>query len=109
MIKSSIGGPKKAFDAKYSSIKYAMLLQFINPKGIIYALTVISTFVTPHYITWLSQISLVIILALVGFLGTLSWASVGSLLNKWIAKHELPFNIVMSCFLIYIAFSIVLH
>ncbi|MDW4051693.1 LysE family transporter [Staphylococcus saprophyticus] len=106
---SSIGGPKKSFDEKYSNIKYAMILQFINPKGVIYALTVISTFVTLNYSNWIVQLNLVILLAFIGFLGTLSWAAIGTLLKEWITKHELLFNIIMSCLLIYVAFSIVLH
>ncbi|NWK83712.1 LysE family transporter [Staphylococcus sp. GSSP0090] len=109
VLMSSIGGPKKSFNENYSNITYAMILQFINPKGVIYALTVISTFVTPNYSNWITQLNLVILLAFIGFLGTLSWAILGTILKVWIANHELPFNIIMSCLLIYVAFSIVLH
>ena len=106
---SSINGTKKGFDAKFSSVRFATILQFINPKGVIYALTVISTFVTPVYTNWITQLLLVVILAFIGFLGTLSWAGLGSLFKVWIAKHELLFNIVMACLLVYVAFSIIFH
>lgn len=49
---SSIYGTKQTFSHKLSGLKSGVMLQLINPKGIIYALTVISTFITPFSTDW---------------------------------------------------------
>ncbi|MFW0759903.1 LysE family translocator [Staphylococcus cohnii] len=98
---SSIYGTKQTFNHKLSDLKSGVMLQFINPKGIIYALTVISTFITPFYTHWLEQLPFIILLAIIGFFGTL--------FKSFIAAHERLFNFVMAGLLVYVALNILMH
>ncbi|MBZ8171710.1 lysine transporter LysE [Staphylococcus cohnii] len=106
---SSIYGTKQTFNHKLSGLKSGVMLQFINPKGIIYALTVISTFITPFYTHWLEQLPFIILLAIIGFFGTLSWGILGTLFKSLIAAHERLFNFVMAGLLVYVALNILIH
>jgi cysteine/O-acetylserine efflux protein len=81
-------------------------MQFINPKVILYGITVIGTFITPYYKSNLNLIFFSILLALVGFIATLCWALCGALLQNFLTKHDKSFRIVMSLLLVYCAVSI---
>ncbi|MFB6362670.1 LysE family transporter [Paenibacillus elgii] len=84
------------------------ILQFINPKGILYGITAISTFVIPFCKSGLSLLLFSVLLAFVGFLSTFMWAVFGSLFQKFLSNYERPFHIVMGLLLLYSAISIFL-
>lgn len=105
-ILKSTSSTSTSFSEKNNSFPAGMLLQFLNPKGVIYSLTVIATFITPYYHTFIGQALWVVILALIAFLGTVCWALFGSVFNQFISRHEKIFNIVMALLLVYTAFSI---
>lgn len=105
-IFKSSSSSSSSFSDKNNSFPAGLLLQFLNPKGVIYSLTVIATFVTPHYHTLISQTLWVVVLAFIAFLGTVCWALFGSVFNALISRHEKVFNMVMALLLIYTAFSI---
>ncbi len=83
-----------------------MTMQFVNPKAILYGITVISNFIIPYYKSNISLIVFSIFLALVAFMSTSCWALFGSLFNKFLSKYRRQFNIVMGLLLIYSAVSI---
>jgi cysteine/O-acetylserine efflux protein len=83
-----------------------MLLQFINPKGILYGLTVVSTFILPYHSSNISLFLFSLFLAFIGFLSTFTWSLFGSLFQKFLVKYRSQFNIVMALLLIYCAISI---
>lgn len=91
---------------KQNSFFAALLLQFINPKGILYGITAVSSFIIPYYKSNISLILFSVFLAFVGFLATLCWAIFGSLLQKFLSKYEKRFNVIMGLLLIYSAISI---
>ncbi|MCP3764807.1 LysE family transporter [Domibacillus sp. A3M-37] len=86
-----------------------MLLQFINPKVILYGITAISTFVIPFYSTNISLILYSLFLAFVGFAGTVCWSLFGSLFQKFLTRYKSHFNVVMALLLLYSAVSIFLE
>ncbi|MFF2878382.1 LysE family transporter [Gottfriedia sp. NPDC057991] len=94
---------------KNNSFLTGMLLQFINPKGILYGLTTISTFVLPYHTSNISLIFYSFFLAFVGFLGTYSWGVFGSIFRKFLSKYNTQFNIVMAFLLMFSAISILLE
>ncbi|MEH7348454.1 LysE family transporter [Gottfriedia acidiceleris] len=94
---------------KNNSFLTGMLLQFINPKGILYGITTISTFVLPSHTSNISLIFYSFFLAFVGFLGTYSWAVFGSIFRKFLSKYNNQFNIVMAILLMFSAISILLE
>ncbi len=94
---------------KNNSFLTGMLLQFINPKGILYSITTISTFVLPYHTSNVSLIFYSFFLAFVGFLGTYSWGVFGSIFRKFLSKYNTQFNLVMALLLMFSAISILLE
>ncbi|KON88042.1 amino acid transporter LysE [Sporosarcina globispora] len=91
---------------KHNGFLIGMLLQFINPKGILYGVTVISTFILPYHTSHTSLIIFSIFLAFVGFLSTFSWSVFGSIFQSFLAKYRSQFNVIMALLLVYSAGSI---
>lgn len=100
---------EQQYDNRHNNLRSGAMLQFINPKATIYALTVTATFVTPVYDHYATQFLLVVLLAVIGFLGTFSWSLFGSLFKKWIANHQTAFNVSMALLLVYTALSILFN
>lgn len=92
------------------SVNYGLLagiiLQFVNPKGILYGVTVISTFIIPYHTSHINLLSYSVLLAFIGFMGTLSWSIFGSVFKKFLAVYRSQFNIVMALLLMYSVVSI---
>lgn len=86
-----------------------VLLQFVNPKAILYAITVISTFVLPYHTSNSNLLFYAVVLAFIGFMGTFSWSVFGSVFNKFLSKYRRPFNVIMALLLVYSAVSILLE
>ncbi|MBU8769514.1 LysE family transporter [Cytobacillus oceanisediminis] len=93
-------------DGKHNGFLIGMLLQFINPKGILYGVTVISTFILPYHTSQTSLIFFSIFLAFVGFLSTFCWSVFGSIFQTFLAKYRNQFNMIMALLLVYSAGSI---
>ena len=83
-----------------------LTMQFVNPKVILYGITVIATFITPHYKSGLALILFSLILSLIGFVSTLCWALFGALFQNFLTKYNKQFNIIMGLLLVYCAVSI---
>ncbi|KMY51418.1 LysE family transporter [Peribacillus loiseleuriae] len=96
-------------DDKHNSFFSGMVLQFVNPKGILYGITAISTFILPYYSSNLSLLAFSIFLAFVGFLSTMTWSTFGSLFQIFLTKYRTPFNLVMALLLVYSAISILVE
>jgi len=89
-----------------NSFFMGMILQFINPKGILYGITAIATFILPYHDSNFSIILYSIFLAFVGFVGTFSWSLFGSVFQKFLSKYRSQFNLIMALLLVYSAVSI---
>src|SRR5690625_7337744 len=76
-----------------------MLLQFANPKAILYGLTAIGTFILPYYTGKFSLFLFAIFLAFIGFSSTLTWSLFGSVFQKHLAKYRSSFNLIMALLL----------
>ncbi|MBZ9686731.1 LysE family transporter [Clostridium estertheticum] len=83
-----------------------LTMQFVNPKVILYGITVISTFITPYYKSGFTLILFSLLLAFIGFVSTLCWALFGALFQNFLTKYNKQFNIVMGLLLVYCAVSI---
>ncbi|KRD87894.1 lysine transporter LysE [Bacillus sp. Root147] len=91
-----------------NSFFMGMLLQFINPKGILYGITAIATFILPYHNSNFSLIMYSLFLAFVGFVSTFCWSLFGSVFQKFLSKYKSQFNIVMALLLMYSAVSILI-
>ena len=72
-----------------------LALQLINPKVILYSITVISNFIIPYYKSNTALILFSLLLSIIGFASITSWALFGSIFNKFLSKYKKQFNIVM--------------
>ncbi len=102
---SKSGKPNKDGN-QLNSFFTGMTMQFVNPKLILYGITVISNFIIPYYKANIVLILFSFFFTFVGFMSTSCWALFGSLFNKFLSKYRRQFNIVMGLLLIYSALSI---
>mgnify|MGYP001327294876 CR=1 FL=1 len=80
-------------------------LQFVNPKFLLYAVTVTSNFVVPYfssnyYLLFTLIITTICISSLV------VWALFGTVFKRFLSRYHRPFNIAMGLLLLYSAASI---
>lgn len=83
----------------------AIAFQFINPKGVLYAITVVSNFIIPYYQSHLAFFLFTFLVSVANFASTTTWASFGVLFNRFLAQYQRPFNLLMGVLLIYSAVS----
>lgn len=105
-IMKSKSSSKERGQEKLNSFLSGLILQFINPKGILFGITVFSTFIIPFHKSNFSLILFSLFLAFLGFLAPSCWAYFGVLFQKFLSKFERSFNITMGLLLIYSAISI---
>jgi cysteine/O-acetylserine efflux protein len=88
-----------------------LLLQFVNPKGILYGITVFASFSSILTGTIARTLGSAVFLTMIGFAAISTWALVGSALSRYFERpvFRLVFNIVMALLLAYSALSILLH
>ena len=88
-----------------------MFLQVVNPKLILYGITIYSSFQTLLAGTLGRLVGSVVLLSLLGFSSISLWAVVGSTFSRLLITKtaKLVFNIVMALLLLYSAVAIVLH
>lgn len=108
------GYKKSAKSQKPNSInnfQTGFAMQFINPKVILYGITIISNFIMPYYSTTPSLFLFSAFLALLAFLAVSCWALFGTMFNQFLSRFEKPFNLAMSLMLVYSALTIsgILH
>lgn len=89
-----------------ASFLAGMLLQFMNPKIYIYAITAMSLYILPVFHSTAALICFTIILTLIGASGTYVWALFGSAFCKFFARHTQAVNCVMALLLLYCAVSL---
>jgi cysteine/O-acetylserine efflux protein len=85
-----------------------LLLQFVNPKVIIYGVTTVSTFIVPYYSSVFVLTGFSVLLAFVGFVATCCWSLFGSVFQKLLVEKDKVVNIIMALLLVYCAISLFL-
>lgn len=98
----------EAADAKEASFLAGMVLQFMNPKIYVYAITAMSLYILPVFHSATALICFSIILAAIGASGSYAWALFGSSFRKFFARHARAVNSVMALLLLYCAVSLFL-
>lgn len=82
------------------------LLQFVNPKAILYGLTTTSVFIIPYYDSVLILGIFSLLLALTAFVATSSWSLFGSVFQKAMTQNYKLINSIMALLLVYCAISL---
>ncbi|MFJ5770488.1 LysE family transporter [Psychrobacillus sp. NPDC093180] len=91
-----------------NSFFVGVVLQFINPKAILYGITAMSTFVLPYNSSHFGLLLYSLLLASIAIMSTSSWSMFGSIFKEFIAKYKNQFNIVMALLLVYSAITILI-
>ncbi|KON88547.1 lysine transporter LysE [Sporosarcina globispora] len=77
------------------------LMQFLNPKVVLFTMTVIPSFIMPYYTEVRAVTMSVLAITLIGFLAFITWVLFGTIFKAFLQKHDKIVNIVMAIFLAY--------
>lgn len=84
----------------------AVILQFVNPKGLLFGITLITNFVFPYYRSVEAFLLVLGFNWVVVFLSCGCWVLFGSVFRSFFEKHRKVLNAVMALLLIYCAASL---
>lgn len=90
------------------SVVTGMLLQFVNPKGILFAITCMGTYVLLVTRSPMIIFLYALLLAALAFASTTLWALCGAVFMNVFSKHKKVFNILLALLLVYCAVSLFL-
>jgi threonine/homoserine/homoserine lactone efflux protein len=107
-IVRSTGDPHADGKGGLNSFWAGLWLQFLNPKVILYGITVVANFVIPYNQSDVSLVLFSVLLAFIGFVSTTCWALFGVLFQRLLSSYRRPFNWLMALLLVYCAVSVFL-
>lgn len=84
------------------------LIQFLNPKMLLFALTSMSVYILPHFHTLPAIAAKAIIIPIGGVISCTLWASFGALLCGFYNRHTKAVNLLMALALVYCAVALFL-
>ncbi len=97
---------KKQTSTKQASFLSGFLMQFLNPKVVLFTMTVIPSFILPYYVD-LPTVSLSVVgITFIGFLAFLLWVGFGAMFKKLFRTYQKTTNLIMALFLVYAAIMI---
>ena len=88
------------------TFRSGFLMQFLNPKVVLFTMTVIPSFIMPNYITIPEVTISVITITIIGFLALITWVLFGTIFKEFLQKHKKAVNVVMAFCLAYAAIMI---
>jgi threonine/homoserine/homoserine lactone efflux protein len=106
IIKTLIPSKEHKVENTNGSFLIGIVLQLINPKLILFGITVMSSYILPYYKEIPIQILFLIIITIIGFTATLCWALSGSLFSMLFTRHKRVLDIIMAVLLLYCAVSL---
>ncbi|WP_458122324.1 LysE family translocator [Paenibacillus sp. Z6-24] len=77
--------------------------QFVNPKAILFTMTVIPTFIMPYHPAITGLIAGVLGITCIGFLAYATWVMFGTIFKPFLQRYQRAANLVMTLFLVYAA------
>ncbi|MFL9651850.1 LysE family translocator [Exiguobacterium chiriqhucha] len=77
------------------------LMQFLNPKVVLFTMTVIPGFILPYYTDTIAVLLAVFAITIIGFVAFVTWVLFGAVFKTFLQRHNKPVNVVMSLFLVY--------
>lgn len=85
-----------------------LLLQFVNPKVILYGITTVSTFIIPYYKSPSTLFLFAALLSFVAFTATCAWSLFGSVFQRFLKTNVRVMSTAMALLLLYCAVSLFL-
>lgn len=93
----------KSTEKKTATFLSGFLMQFVNPKVVLFTMTVIPSFVMPYYTTLSTLMIFVACITIIGFIAFITWIIFGAIFKEFLQKHQKTVNIIMALFLVYSA------
>ena len=93
-------------DDRTASFFAGMVLQFMNPKIYVYAITAMSLYILPVFHTKPALVVFTFILTVIGASGSYVWALFGSAFCRFFARHTKAVNLIMALLLVFCAVSL---
>ncbi len=91
---------------KAGNFKSGFFMQFLNPKVVLFTMTVIPSFVLPYYEPFFAVFVSVFAITLIGLIAFLLWVLFGAIFKQFLQHHKKVVNACMACCLIYAAIMI---
>lgn len=79
------------------------LMQFINPKVVLFTMTVIPSFIMPYYTTPSTLAVFATLITIIGFCAFVTWVLFGVMFKEFLQKYQKTVNVIMALFLVYSA------
>lgn len=92
-----------AAEQQVATVRSGFIMQFVNPKVVLFTMTVIPGFVMPYYTEPYALTMFVAMITAIGFLAFVTWVLFGAIFKELLMKHQKLVNASMSAFLIYSA------
>ncbi|WP_438347792.1 LysE family translocator [Paenibacillus sp. FA6] len=89
-----------------ATLMSGFLMQFLNPKVVLFTMAVIPGFILPYYTAMPAVIISVIVITVIGFLAFIIWVLFGTIFKKFLQNHKKAVNVIMALFLVYAAIMI---
>ncbi len=85
------------------TFRSGFITQFVNPKVILFTMTVIPTFIMPYYSAVPALLAGVLGITVIGFLAYTTWVMFGTIFKTFLQRNQRIANLVMTAFLVYAA------
>ncbi|KAB7665642.1 LysE family translocator [Bacillus sp. B1-b2] len=93
----------KASSNNTATFKSGFLMQFLNPKVILFTMTVIPSYILPNYMEKYAVSMSVIGITFIGFLAFTTWIVFGKVFKRFLQSHSKLVNVTLALFLVYSA------
>lgn len=88
------------------TFKGGFLMQLVNPKVILFTMTVIPSFVMPYDTSTVGLSIAVAVVTIIASLAMMTWVLFGTIFKEFLQEYQKPVSLVMSVFLVYSAIMI---
>ncbi|BCB04159.1 LysE family translocator [Bacillus sp. KH172YL63] len=89
-----------------ATFRSGFYMQFLNPKVVLFTMTVIPSFILPHYVAFPEVTAGVLVITVIGFAAFLTWVLFGTIFKAFLRRHTKTVNVLMALFLCYSAVMI---
>ncbi|WP_440111742.1 LysE family translocator [Paenibacillus sp. QZ-Y1] len=96
-------GSTEAAPKQVTGFLNGLVMQFVNPKVVLFTFTVIPSYVLPYYPSTFSSFLFVLLITFIGFLAYSSWVVFGTVFRTLLNRHQKLLSILMALFLLYSA------
>lgn len=90
----------------FGSFKAGFFVQVVNPKGILFCITIFPSFIMPYYTSYDTLMFFVCIITAIGAFSFFSWIVFGNLITRFLHHYKKSINFIMALFLLYTAIII---